>query len=177
MKTFFTLKSILIVISTALVIIAIIFTLQFKNKIDAQRLLLDQTLKEKKLDDSLSKLKNYETLSLESELGLVNLTFQTKFISGKLKYKFYASCVDSIGKQLKGNQQIPQIRNYTDHFIISLEDADGFKLVKYNLPLTELTRNVDYKGETLGYSSDGEIPSITRETYLKIHTWTLGWHF
>ena len=118
---------------------------------------------------SLGKLKNFGPVSFPHANGKVSMKLDCKWRKGSMLYRFNVSPYKEELNKL--------IRDTNNRLTLSLDDSDGFEVVIFRAPLSELVRHsgADEKAST-EWSAEAKI-EMSKDDYALIHNWGWKWVF
>lgn len=166
----------------------IIISIYIYKKDDISKYYEEQEKKEKYelLIYGIENTKKFESTSIPS-LDIPKLSLETKW---KNEFMYYKFSISSIGDTIRiGNKNYPPLErldaitgenyfkikvNTVKKFTLNFLDEEGFKVHSLDIPLSEMSQIVDYKGIVVGYSINSNV-KIKPELYKEFSKWDLNY--
>lgn len=166
----------------------IIISIYIYKKDEISKYYEEQEKKEKYelLIYGIENTKKFENTSIPS-LDIPKLSLETKW---KNEFMYYKFTISSIGDTIRiGNKNYPPLErldaitgenyfkikvNTVQKFTLNFLDEEGFKVHSLDIPLSEMSQIVDYKGIVVGYSINSNI-KIKPELYKEFSKWDINY--
>lgn len=164
LKKIFTIKYLLLITTIALFVISVNFTLKTIKNNKIEKLTTSEKVKERKIIDSISKLKIWDTLEY-SNVGIDTILLKTKYLNGKLYYKL------NLILSAKNSKNYHFV-NKLNEFRISFNDIDDFNVYTIILNIFNKIRIIDDNNNMVGIDFEG-YEEIEKDTYLKLRSYSI----
>ena len=170
------------------ILIFIILSIYIYKKEEISKYYEEQEKKEKYelLIYGIQNTKTFEDTSIPS-LDIPKLSLETKW---KNEFMYYKFTISSIGDTIRiGGKTFPPLEtldkitgvnyfkikvNTVEKFTLNFLDDEGFKVHSLDIPLSELSQIVDYKGIVVGYSTNSNV-KVKPELYKEFSKWDINY--
>jgi hypothetical protein len=123
---------------------------------------------ERVLAQKFARPKNWDVIDIP-QLGGTKATLVTSWLDNELHYQF---TVSPITNQLTNARSLAW--RASSRFRALIYDADNFKVLMVDLPLSRLDNTVDDKGKAINWQMIDSVP-CTEEQYRRASSWNLSW--